>query len=178
MSEVKTRARAERRPQPLEGRMGGKPGVAKVMVGRGASKQKGPETAFLAGLHAFKAARVKPPVNIVLVCEGEEEIGSPNFPQIVSRPEIQAALQKTLGVIIPLGSQDLDGGVQINLGAKGVVELELVSTGEKWGRGPKLDIHSSLAAQVDSPARHLVRALNTLVQPNGPTPPAEGFFAK
>jgi hypothetical protein len=29
--------------------------------------------------------------------------------------------------------QALDGTVTINLGAKGVVELELVSSGERWG---------------------------------------------
>jgi acetylornithine deacetylase/succinyl-diaminopimelate desuccinylase-like protein len=63
--------------------------------------------------------------------------------------------------------QDLDGIVTVSLGAKGVVELELVSTGEKWGRGPGKDIHSSLKAMVDSPAWHLVKALNTLVSEDG-----------
>ena len=76
--------------------------------------------ALLAALHAFKAAGVKPPINIVLVCEGEEEIGSPNFPQIIFKPEVEAALRKSVGVIIPLGNQDLDGSVAINLGAKGI----------------------------------------------------------
>ena len=51
----------------------------------------------------------------------------------------------------------------MSLGAKGVVELELVASGEKWGRGPAKDIHSSLKAMVDSPAWHLVKALDTLV---------------
>jgi acetylornithine deacetylase/succinyl-diaminopimelate desuccinylase-like protein len=149
-----------------------------VMVGRGATNQKGPETAFLAALHAFKAAREKLPVNLVLVAEGEEEIGSPNFPQVISKPEVAAALRKSIGVIIPLGNQGLDGEVQINLGAKGIVELEMVSTGEKWGRGPMRDVHSSLAAQIDSPAWHLVQALNTLVQADGHTPAVPGFFDK
>ena len=36
-----------------------------------------------------------------------------------------------------------------------MVELELVSSGERWGRGPKHDVHSSLEAQVDSPTWHL-----------------------
>ncbi len=63
--------------------------------------------------------------------------------------------------------QDLDGIVTLSLGAKGVVELELVSSGEKWGRGPVKDIHSSLKAMVDSPAWHLVKALNTLVSEDG-----------
>ena len=94
------------------------------------------------------------------------------------KPEVEAALKKCIGIIIPLGNQELDGSVQINLGAKGVVELELVSTGEKWGRGPKADVHSSYEAQVDSPVWHLVQALNTLVKADGHTPAVEGFFDK
>jgi acetylornithine deacetylase/succinyl-diaminopimelate desuccinylase-like protein len=178
MYDVKQYDPAEWSSPPLEGRIVDKPGVGKVMVGRGATNQKGPEVAFLAALHAFKAAGEKLPVNLVLVAEGEEEIGSPSFRQIVTTPKVEAALRKTMGVIIPFGSQDLDGGVTINLGAKGVIEVELVSTGEKWGRGPKRDVHSSLAAQIDSPAWHLVQALNTLVKPDGHTPAVEGFFDK
>jgi acetylornithine deacetylase/succinyl-diaminopimelate desuccinylase-like protein len=151
-------------------------GVGKVIVGRGATNSKGPQMACLAALQAFKAAGAKLPVNLVLIAEGEEEIGSPNFRQIVFKPEVEAALRKCVGIIIPLGNQDSDGSVQVNLGAKGVVELELVSSGEKWGRGPKLDVHSSLAAQVDSPAWHLVQALNTLVKADGHTPAVAGFF--
>ncbi|HZI40440.1 MAG TPA: M20/M25/M40 family metallo-hydrolase, partial [Gemmatimonadaceae bacterium] len=120
----------------------------------------------------------KLPVNLVVVCEGEEEIGSPNFSQIVLEPKVEAALKKCLGVVIPFGNQSLDGSVEINLGAKGVVELELVSSGETWGRGPKHDVHSSLEAQLDSPSWHLVRALNILVQADGHTPAVEGFFDK
>jgi acetylornithine deacetylase/succinyl-diaminopimelate desuccinylase-like protein len=152
-----------------------KPGVGKVVVGRGAVNQKGPEAAFLAALHAYRAASRKLPVNLVFVAEGEEEIGSPHFPQIVRRPEIQAALSKCVGVFMPSATQGLDGNVTMTLGAKGVIELELSSSGEKWGRGPKLDIHSSNKARVDSPAWHLVQALNTLVGPDGNTPAIEGY---
>jgi acetylornithine deacetylase/succinyl-diaminopimelate desuccinylase-like protein len=178
MYDVKQFDPAEWSSPPLEARLVDKPGLGKVIVGRGATNTKGPQVAFLAALHAFKAAGRKLPVNIAMVCEGEEEIGSPNFSQIVFKPNVEAALKKSVGVIIPLGSQDLDGSVTINLGAKGVVELELVSSGEKWGRGPKKDVHSSLEAQLDSPAWHLVQALNTLVQVDGHTPAVPGFFDK
>jgi acetylornithine deacetylase/succinyl-diaminopimelate desuccinylase-like protein len=178
MYDVKQFDPAEWSSPPLEAKLVDKPGLGKVVVGRGATNTKGPQVACLAALHAFKAAGVKPPVNIALVCEGEEEIGSPNFPQIVFKPEVEAALKKCLGVIIPLGSQALDGSVEINLGAKGVVELELVSSGEKWGRGPKHDVHSSLEAQLDSPSWHLIQALNTLVKSDGHTPAVPGFFDK
>ena len=77
------------------------------------------------------------------------------------------ALKKCVGVFMPFAAQDLDGIVTVNLGSKGVIELELVSSGEKWGRGPAKDIHSSLKAMVDSPAWHLVKALNTLVSDDG-----------
>jgi acetylornithine deacetylase/succinyl-diaminopimelate desuccinylase-like protein len=140
--------------------------------------QKGPEASFLAALHAIRAAGRKPPVNLVLVAEGEEEIGSPHFPQIVRRPEVIAALKPCVGIFMPSAEQDLDGMVVMTLGAKGVVELELVSSGEKWGRGPRHDIHSSNKARVDSPAWHLVEALTTLVSPDGNDPVIEGFAEK
>src|ERR1700736_6610088 len=161
---------------PLEGRLVQKAGLGTVCVGRGAVNQKGPETAFLGALHAFKAAGKKLPVNLVLVCEGEEEIGSTHFPEVVHQPKVTAALKKCMGVFIPEAGQDADGGIQISLGAKGVVELELVSSGERWGRGPKHDVHSSLEAQVDSPSWHLVQALNTLIESDGHTPAGAGFF--
>jgi acetylornithine deacetylase/succinyl-diaminopimelate desuccinylase-like protein len=155
-----------------------KPGMGKVLIGRGAVNQKGPEATFLAALHAIRGAGRKLPVNFVLVAEGEEEIGSPHFPQIVHRPEIEAALKQTFGVFMPFAAQDLDGRVTMYLGAKGVVELELVSSGERWGRGPRRDLHSSYKACVDSPAWHLVEALTTLVSPDGNTPAIESYADK
>src|SRR5256714_7074748 len=152
---------------PLDAAIVDKPGIGKAIVGRGAVNQKGPEAAFLAALHAIRGAGKKMPVNLVLVAEGEEEIGSPHIGQLVHRPEVEATLRKTAGVFMPAATQDLDGIVTVSLGAKGVVELELVSSGEKWGRGPAKDIHSSLKAMVDSPAWHLIKALDTLVSADG-----------
>jgi len=155
-----------------------KPQLGTVLVGRGAVNQKGPEASFIAALHAIRAAGRKLPVNLVLVAEGEEEIGSPHFPQIVRRPEVMAALGRCVGIFMPSAEQDLDGMVTMTLGAKGVVELEMVSSGERWGRGPRHDIHSSNKARVDSPAWHLVEALATLVSPDGNQPAIEGFADK
>ncbi len=152
---------------PLEGRIVDKPGVGKVMVGRGAVNQKGPESALLAALHAIRGAGRKLPVNLVLLAEGEEEIGSPHITQLAHHPEVVAALGKTVGIFLPHAAQDLDGTVTVNLGSKGVVELQLVASGASWGRGPAKDIHSSLKAMVDSPSWRLVKALDTLVSKDG-----------
>jgi len=178
MYDVKQADPAEWTSAPFEARLVEKPGFGKVLVGRGAVNQRGPEAMWLAALHAFRGAGRKLPVNLVFVAEGEEEIGSPHFPQIVHRPDILAAFRKCTGVYMPMPMQAPDGTVTINLGAKGVIELELVASGEKWHRGPKQDLHSSNEARVDSPAWHLVQALATLVGPDGHTPAIDGFMDK
>jgi len=159
---------------PWEARIVDLPKLGKAVMGRGAVNQKGPQASFLAALHAIRGAGRKLPVNLVLVAEGEEEIGSPHFLQIVKHPAAAQALSKCLGVFMPTAAQGLDGRVSIVLGAKGVIEIEITSSGEKWGRGPKKDIHSGNRARVDSPAWHLVQALNTLVDQQG-NPAIDGF---
>ena len=77
---------AEWSSPPWEAALLDKPGLGKVIVGRGAVNQKGPEAAFLAALHAYRGANRKLPVNLVFVAEGEEEIGLPHFPQVVASP--------------------------------------------------------------------------------------------
>jgi acetylornithine deacetylase/succinyl-diaminopimelate desuccinylase-like protein len=178
MYDVKQVDPAEWSSPPWDAALVDKPGLGKVIIGRGAVNQKGPEATFLAALHAIRAAGRKLPVNLVFVAEGEEEIGSPHFHQVVHRPEVLAAVKKCSGIFMPSSSQGLDGEVTITLGAKGVVELELISSGEKWGRGPRKDVHSSNKARLDSPAWHLVEALATLVSPDGNDPAIEGFAAK
>jgi acetylornithine deacetylase/succinyl-diaminopimelate desuccinylase-like protein len=174
MYDVKQADPAEWSSPPWEARLLDMPKFGKVVMARGAVNQKGPQAAFLAALHAIRAAGRKIPVNLVLVAEGEEEIGSPNFPQIVFAPQVKAALQKTIGVFMPSAEQELDGSVTITLGSKGDVELDLIATSEKWGRGSAQDIHSSAAARIDQPAWRLVQALNTLIAPNG-DPAIDGF---
>src|SRR5438067_4752990 len=178
MYDVKQADPAEWTSPPWAAALVDKPGLGKIVVGRGAVNQKGPEAAFFATLHAIRGAGRKPPVNFVLVAEGEEEIGSPHFPQIVRRPEVLAALRRSMGIFMPAAAQGPDGQVTITLGAKGVIECELVSSGERWGRGPKQDVHSSNKARVDSPAWHLVQALATLVSADGNDPAIDGFTAK
>jgi len=81
MYDVKQVDPAEWSSPPWEARLVDRPGLGKVIVGRGAVNQKGPEGAFLAALHAIRGAGRKLPVNLVLVAESEEEIGSPHSPR-------------------------------------------------------------------------------------------------
>ena len=176
MYDVKQFDPSEWSSPPLAAAIVDRPGFGKAIMGRGAVNQKGPEATFLAALHAIRAAGRELPVNIVLICEGEEEIGSPHFKQVATKPNVLAALKKCEGIFIPASWQDKSGNVSVNLGSKGIIELELVASGEKWGRGPRGDIHSSLKAMVDSPSWRLVQALQTLVTPDGNTPAIDGWF--
>src|SRR5207244_4167250 len=129
MYDVKQADPAEWSSPPFAGALVQKPGLGTVLMGRGATNQKGPEATFLAALHALGGAGLKMPLNLVFVAEGEEEIGSPHFIEVIRQPEITAAFKKCFGVFMPFPSQDLEGQVTMYLGAKGVVECELVSSG-------------------------------------------------
>ena len=121
MYDVKQYDPAEWSSPPLEARIVDKPGWGKAIMGRGAINQKGPQATLLDTLHAFRAAGVKLPVNLVLLAEGEEEIGSPNFSDAATRPDVLAALKRCEGIIIPAAWQDKQGNVDVNLGSKGII---------------------------------------------------------
>jgi acetylornithine deacetylase/succinyl-diaminopimelate desuccinylase-like protein len=178
MYDVKQADPAEWSSPPFEAALLDTPGLGKIIMGRGAVNQKGPEATLLAAFHAIRGAGKNMPINLVFVAEGEEEIGSPHFPQVAGNPEVAAALRKCSGVFMPFASQGLDGEVSMFLGAKGVIECELTSSGARWGRGPRKDVHSSNKARLDSPAWHLVEALASLVSPDGNDPAIEGYAAK
>jgi acetylornithine deacetylase/succinyl-diaminopimelate desuccinylase-like protein len=178
MYDVKQVNEREWSSPPFEARLVDHPEYGKVVMGRGAVNQTGPQAAFLAALHAIRGAGKRLPVNLVLVAEGEEEVSSASIAQAVRRPHVARALAGCQGIVMPSAAQNLDGTVNLSLGAKGIVEIELYASGERWGRGPRdREIHSSLKAAVDSPAWRLVLALGTLVSPDGNEPAIDGLEA-
>jgi acetylornithine deacetylase/succinyl-diaminopimelate desuccinylase-like protein len=175
MYDVKQYDASEWTSPPLEAQIFDHP-LGRALRGRGVINHKGPEGTFLALLHAFRAAGIKLPVNLVLLAEGEEEIGSPNFHNALNDAEVVAAMKYADAVFMPTNLQEPGGDVAICLGAKGIIECELIASGERWGRGPSRDTHSGGKAYIDSPAWHLVEALNTLVRDGGNTPAIDGWF--
>ncbi len=176
MYDVKQFEPSEWDSPPLEGRLVERPGEGLTIVGRGAVNQKGPEMALLAAIKAIQASGRQLPVNLVLVAEGEEEVASTHFDQVVAVPEVREALSKSIGVFIPSAAQSKDGSANITLGAKGAVEFQLVVGGETSDKYPKTDIHSSNHARIESPAWRLVKALDSLVADDGHTPAIDGWF--
>src|SRR5579862_2684607 len=73
MYDVKQVDPSEWSSPPFDASIVEKPNLGKVVIGRGAVNQKGPEASFLAALHAIRGSGRKLPVNLVFVAEGEEE---------------------------------------------------------------------------------------------------------
>ena len=83
---------------------------------------------------------------------------------------ISCSAQVHRGVYMPSAEQDRDGKNTMTLGAKGVIELELVSSGEKWDGSAQRCPLQPEGRPLQCPAWHLVEALVTLVSPDGSTP--------
>lgn len=159
---------------PLEGRIVEQPPFGRCLVARGAKNSKGPLRAFLNAVEAIEEATSSLPVNLLIVAEGEEELGSPNLPGFVER--YARRLAQADAMLHPYALQEPDGRVPIWPGTKGLLYVEVEASGERWGRGPRTyDIHASQKAIVDNPAWRLVTALASLVSDDGNTVTLDGF---
>ncbi len=160
---------------PLEGRIIEQDPYGRCLVARGAKNSKGPLRAFLNTVEAILEVTGTLPVNLLIVAEGEEELGSPNLPKFVER--YANRLSRADAMLHPYALQELDGRVLIWPGTKGLLYVEIEASGERWGRGPRAyDIHASQNSIVDSPAWRLIAALATLVTDNGNLVAVDGFY--
>jgi acetylornithine deacetylase/succinyl-diaminopimelate desuccinylase-like protein len=146
----------------------------RVLMARGATNQKGPQRAFLNGVASIIAVQGKLPVNLYVVAEGEEELGSPHFGEVINAYRDRLAAAD--GVLFPFNSQTPTGEVSFDLGVKGNVVFELEARGNPSGGPQRAEIHSSLKAIVDAPAWRLVQALATLTSPDGNDILVPGFY--
>src|SRR5690606_28005837 len=109
-----------------------------------------------------------------IVAEGEEELGSPNFPQVIDAYETR--LKSGDGVYFPMNSQSGTGDVSLPLGVKGILVAEFEARGGPHGGPKNAEIHSSLKAIVDSPVWRLTHALASLNSPDGNTILVPGYY--
>lgn len=138
-----------------------------VIYGRGVADNKGNLVARIAAVHALQQALGELPLRVKFVVEGEEEIGSLHLPEFCqNHPE----LLKADGCIWEFGYKDADGRLQVSLGVKGMLYVELIC------RGASQDLHSANAAIVPNPAWRLVQALNTLKDATTGRVLIEGFY--
>jgi acetylornithine deacetylase/succinyl-diaminopimelate desuccinylase-like protein len=149
--------------------------LGKALMARGATNQKGPQRAFLNALDAIIATRGKLPVNLMVVAEGEEELGSLHYPEVIDRYE--ARLRGANGVFFPSNAQGPSGEVQMALGVKGIVYFEMEAKGAAWGGPTRAEIHGSLKVITDAPALRLAQAIASLTTPDGNTIVVPGYYS-
>jgi acetylornithine deacetylase/succinyl-diaminopimelate desuccinylase-like protein len=137
------------------------------VVARGASDDKGQVFALVAGLEAWLMSGGTG-VDVKVLIEGEEEVGSHNLAPFLHR---ERARLRADHVVIADTSQFAPGVPAITYSLKGLVYLELVV------RGPKKDLHSgSYGGAVMNPANALTRMIAACQGPFGKVA-IPGFYA-
>jgi len=135
-----------------------------LLHARGASDDKGPIWCHLNAIELMDAAGLAPRVNVKLIFDGEEEIGSPFFGPFT---EAHRDLLAADVVIVTDGPKHASGRPTIAGGARGVMKIELVI------EGARRDLHSGNFA-VPNPAWKLNGLLSSMATPDG-APLIEGF---
>ncbi len=136
------------------------------LYARGASDDKGPIWAHLQALELMDASGIAPAVNVKLIFDGEEEIGSPCFgPFTEAHRDLLAADL----VLVTDGPKHDSGRPTVSGGARGVLGLELML------EAARRDLHSGNFV-APNPAWALNGLLASMAAPDG-TPLIEGFEA-
>ena len=136
------------------------------LFGRGASDDKGPIWAHLEAIDLMRGLGIAPAVNVKLIFDGEEEVGSPCFGAFTEAHRDLLAADLAL---VTDGPKDGSGRPTVAFGARGILALELTL------EGARRDVHSGNFT-VPNPAWALVGLLGSMAAPDG-TPLVEGLEA-
>src|SRR5438874_8180145 len=134
---------------------------------RGATDNKGQIISHIFGMQETIQKNGDLPVNVDLVIEGEEEVGSQNLGKFLTDNrealKCDVVLVSDTGMIAPKTPT-------ISYGLRGVTALEIKVT------GPKMDLHSGIfGGAVANPATALAKLLATLHDENGHVA-VKGFY--
>ncbi len=134
---------------------------------RGATDNKGQMLAHILGIEKTIAESDELPVNLILLFEGEEEIGSPNLAPFLEKHKSE--LKCDIIAISDTGMVAPNTGT-LGYGLRGIAcaEVKLI--------GPERDLHSGLfGGAVANPATAMAHLVSSLHLPDG-TVAIEGFY--
>jgi acetylornithine deacetylase/succinyl-diaminopimelate desuccinylase-like protein len=137
------------------------------LYARGATDDKGQLFTYLAAMDAILAAGADLPINVKVLIEGEEEIGSPNLAPFLRdhRAELTADI-----IAISDSSQFTRDTPAITYGLRGLAYLQIDIQGQR------IDLHSgSFGGIVANPIQALAEMLARLKNPDG-TVAIPGFY--
>lgn len=129
------------------------------IFGRGVVDDKGQVLMHVAALEAHLRTHGRLPVNVKVVIEGEEEIGSPNFDAFLLRERERFACDVVLVSDTAVFAEDVPS---LSVSLRGLVEWEI------GVYGPAVDLHSgNFGGLVKNPIEALARMLATLKDESG-----------
>ena len=134
---------------------------------RGSIDDKGQLFLHIKALQAHLATRGKLPVNVVVIAEGEEEVGSDHLEQFIEEKKELLAAE---AVVISDSAMFAPGQPSILSSLRGLAYFELNV------QGPTVDLHSgAYGGAVVNPAMALARILATMHDENGHVA-IDGFY--
>ena len=135
------------------------PGVENgIVTARGASDNKGQIFAHILGIEQTLKEKGDLPVNLIVLIEGEEEIGSPNLAPFLDSHREELACDV---VAISDSSMVAPGQPTFTYGLRGLAAVEVTVT------GPDHDLHSGIfGGAVENPATVLARLIAGLHDKN------------
>ena len=138
-----------------------------LVIARGASDNKGQIFAHILGIEQALREKGDLPVNVIVLIEGEEEIGSPNLAAF-----LEAHLQDLSCDVVALSDSSMiaPGCPTLTYGLRGIAAIEMTVT------GPDRDLHSGIfGGAVENPLVVLSRLIAGLHDENRKVR-IEGFY--
>lgn len=138
-----------------------------VVTARGAADNKGQIFAHLLGLRDSLQKNKELPVNVIVVIEGEEEVGSKNLETFLN----QNRSQLNCDVIVVSDTMMIGRGEPcLTYATRGIVGVEFSI------QGPQQDLHSGLFGGIlSNPLKVISQLISTLYLPDGKIA-VEGFY--
>jgi len=123
------------------------------IIARGAYNSKTPLICFLNIIKILKKKK-KLPISLLLIFDGEEEIGSPTLLKLLD--ERKELFNMCIDAYYPSSKQDLKGNSILKLGYKGILSLTFKANSENK------EPHSAFASLIPNPALDLIQLLNQI----------------
>jgi acetylornithine deacetylase/succinyl-diaminopimelate desuccinylase-like protein len=129
------------------------------IYGRGSVDDKGQVLMHLAAIEAHLRVRGSLPLNVKVVIEGEEEIGSPSFEAFLAREKERLACDVVVVSDTAVFAEDVPS---LTVSLRGLVHWEVTV------RGPSADLHSGyFGGLVVNPIEALARMIGSLRESDG-----------
>lgn len=131
--------------------------LGECIIARGAYNSKTPLICFLNVVKELKKEG-ELPISLILVFDGEEELGSPSLLEILENN--QDMFKNCNDAYYPTTKQNLDAKLVLKLGYKGILSLTIkVSTDNK-------EPHSAFSGMIPNPALDLISLLSNIYTNN------------